>query len=84
MQESSKIGKCDNVKTGEVVKFDATVKVENIDFCLKKKQTELEIKLQVINCQTVPFVYQFIKKFEQKYYCVEISVSMKWSTKETF
>ena len=53
MQESSKIGKCENVKTGVVVKFDATVKVENIDFCLKKKQTELEIKLQVINSQRV-------------------------------
>lgn len=47
--ESSKIGKCENVKTGDVVKFDTTVKVENIDFCLKKKQTELEIKLQNTN-----------------------------------
>ena len=53
MQEPSKIGKCENVKTGDVVKFDATVKVENLDFCLKKKQTELEIKLQVNNCQRV-------------------------------
>ena len=53
MQESSKIGKCENVKTGDVVKFDATVKVENIDFCLKKKQTELEIKLQVNDRQKV-------------------------------
>ena len=53
MQEPSKIGKCENVKTGVVVKFDTTVKVENIDFCLKKKQTELEIKLQVINSQGV-------------------------------
>ena len=62
MQESSKIGKCENVKTGDEVKFEATVKVESIDFCLKKKQTELEIKLQVNNCQKVPFVYQFFKE----------------------
>ena len=53
MQESSKIGKCENVKTGVVVKFDVTVKVETIDFCLKKKQTDLEIKLQVNDCQKV-------------------------------
>ena len=53
MQESSKIGKCENVKTGDVVKFDATVKVETIDFCLKKKQTDLEIKLQVNDRQKV-------------------------------
>ena len=53
MQESSKIGKCENVKTGAVVKFDATVKVETIDFCLKKKQTDLEIKLQVNDRQKV-------------------------------
>ena len=53
MQESSKIGKCENVKTGDMVKFDATVKVENMDFCLKKKQAELEIKLQVNSCQRV-------------------------------
>ena len=53
MQESSKIGKCENVKTGVVVKFDATVKVETIDFCLKKKQTDLEIKLQVNDRQKV-------------------------------
>ena len=62
MQESSKIGKCENVKTGDVVKFDATVNVENIDFCLKKKQTELEIKLQVNNCHRISFAYQFIKE----------------------
>ena len=65
MQESSKIGKCENVKTGDTVKFDATVKVENIDFCFKKKQTELEIKLQVNNCQKVILFTEFIKESEE-------------------
>ena len=63
MQESSKIGKCENVKTGDVVKFDATVKVENIDFCLKKKQTDLEIKLQVNDCQRVLLFINLSKNF---------------------
>ena len=65
MQESSKIGKCENVKTGDVVKFDATVKVENIDFCLKKKQTDLEIKLQVNDCQRVLLFINLSKNFRK-------------------